>query len=171
MASLQSLLRSEMARAPASLANLMNKFNDAVRRSSSPERYSTLFCGQIDKQRKSLTYVNAGHIGPMLLRVSGALERLDVGGMPVGLFDRARYEEGTVPLASGDVLVCYSDGISEATNAAGELWEEGGIEQLLRQSVGGPASELVEKIVRAADDFAGGAEQADDMTVVALRIL
>jgi phosphoserine phosphatase RsbU/P len=171
MASLQSLLRSEMARAPASLANLMNKFNDAVRRSSAPERYSTLFCGQIDRQRKNLTYVNAGHPGPMLLRSSGTLERLDAGGMPVGLFDLARYEEGRVDLASGDVLVCYSDGISEATNTAGELWEEEEIEDVLRQAARCPASELVEKIVRAADDYAAGAEQADDMTVVALRIL
>jgi sigma-B regulation protein RsbU (phosphoserine phosphatase) len=171
MASLQSLLRSEMARAPASLANLMNKFNDAVRRSSAPERYSTLFCGQIDRQRRSLTYVNAGHVSPMLLRSSGTLERLDTGGMPVGLFDLARYEEGRVDLASGDVLVCYSDGISEATNTAGDLWEEEELEHVLRQSARCPASELVEKIVRAADAYAAGAEQSDDMTVVALRIL
>jgi sigma-B regulation protein RsbU (phosphoserine phosphatase) len=171
MASLQSLLRSEMARAPVSLANLMNKFNDAVCRSSAPERYSTLFCGQIDRSRKNLTYVNAGHPGPMLLRSSGTLERLDAGGMPVGLFDLARYEEGRVDLASGDVLVCYSDGISEATNTAGELWEEEEIEHVLRESARCPASELVEKIVRAADNYAAGAEQADDMTVVALRIL
>ena len=171
MASLQSLLRSEMARAPASLANLMNKFNDAVCRSSAPERYSTLFCGQIDGQRRSLTYVNAGHVSPMLLRSSGTLERLDTGGMPVGLFDLARYEEGRVDLASGDVLVCYSDGISEATNAAGDLWEEEELEHVLRQSARCPASELVEKIVRAADAYAAGAEQSDDMTVVALRIL
>ena len=94
MASLQSLLRSELARAPASLASLMNKFNDAVSRSVLPEGYSTLFCGQIDKQRKRLTYVNAGHVRPMLLRASGLLERLDVGGTPVGLFKAARYEEG-----------------------------------------------------------------------------
>jgi sigma-B regulation protein RsbU (phosphoserine phosphatase) len=171
MGSLQALLRAEMARAPVSLANLMNKFNDAVCRSSSPERYSTLFCGKVDGSRKSLTYVNAGHVNPMLLRASGALERLDTGGMPVGLFDLSRYEEGRVDLAPGDVLVCYSDGISEATNAAGELWEEGEVEQVLRQFARCPASELVEKIVRAADDYAAGAEQADDMTVVALRFL
>ena len=171
MASLQALLRAEMARAPASLANLMNQFNQAVSRSSSPERYSTLFCGRIDPLRKSLTYVNAGHIGPMLLRASGDLLRLDTGGMPVGLFDRALYEEGRVDLAPGDVLICYSDGISEATNTVGELWEENELEQLLRQSARAPASELVENIVRAADNFAAGADQADDMTVVALRIL
>jgi len=171
MASLQSLLRSEMARAPVSLANLMNKFNDAVCRSSAPERYSTLFCGRIDRQRRSLTYVNAGHVSPMLLRSSGTLERLDTGGMPVGLFDLARYEEGRVDLASGDVLVCYSDGISEATNSAGNLWEEEELEHVLRQSARCPASELVEKIVEAADAYAAGAEQSDDMTLVALRIL
>ena len=74
-------------------------------------------------------------------------------------------------LAPGDVLICYSDGISEATNTVGELWEENELEQLLRQSARAPASELVENIVRAADNFAAGADQADDMTVVALRIL
>jgi sigma-B regulation protein RsbU (phosphoserine phosphatase) len=171
MASLQSLLRSELARAPASLASLMNKFNDAVCRSVLPEGYSTLFCGQIDKQRKRLTYVNAGHVRPLLLRPSGALERLDVGGVPVGLFKVARYKEGLVDLAPGDVLVCYSDGIGEVTNAAGELWQEAEIEKVLRQSVRSTASDIVEGIVGAAADYAAGAEQADDMTLIVIRIL
>jgi sigma-B regulation protein RsbU (phosphoserine phosphatase) len=99
------------------------------------------------------------------------LERLKEGGMPVGLLEFARYTEGTIDLGSGDLLVCVSDGITEAVNTAGEIWDESGVEKVLKQTAGRPAAEFIECMVGAADAYATGAEQADDMTLVALRVL
>jgi sigma-B regulation protein RsbU (phosphoserine phosphatase) len=82
----------------------------------------------------------------------------------------AEYEEGSTILQSGDVLVCFSDGISEARNARGEFWQEPQIEDILRRASAATAQEVTERIVREADAFTGVAEQADDMTVVTLRV-
>ena len=95
----------------------------------------------------------------------------NVGGTPPGLLPVAQYEEGSTVLEKGDVLVCFSDGISEATNSSDELWDESEVEKLLRTASGATAREMTERIVHAADAFAGDAEQADDMTVVTLRVL
>jgi sigma-B regulation protein RsbU (phosphoserine phosphatase) len=97
------------------------------------------------------------------------IERLTSGGTPLGMFPMAEYEEGSTVLQSDDILVCFSDGISEARNSKEELWDESEIEDLLRAASGASAREVAELLVRGADEFTGEAEQADDMTVVTLR--
>jgi sigma-B regulation protein RsbU (phosphoserine phosphatase) len=99
------------------------------------------------------------------------LERLTTGGTPIGLLPGRLYDQGAIRLESGDVLLCFSDGISEATNEAGDFWKESEIEELLRSSGESSADELTRELVARADAFAGTAEQADDMTVVTLRVL
>jgi sigma-B regulation protein RsbU (phosphoserine phosphatase) len=91
--------------------------------------------------------------------------------MPIGLLSVARYEQAAVALEQGDALVCFSDGITEATNSAGEIWEESVIKGLLREARGASAQEITALLVREADAFTGDAEQADDMTVVTLRVV
>jgi sigma-B regulation protein RsbU (phosphoserine phosphatase) len=100
-----------------------------------------------------------------------AIERLATGGTPVGLLPMAQYEEGAIALQPGDTLICFSDGISEACNSKGEFWRESQIEDLLRKTADSSAQEITERVVGGADAFTGDAEQADDMTVVTLRIL
>jgi serine phosphatase RsbU (regulator of sigma subunit) len=174
MASIQASLRAQLVNAPSSLAGMMNNFNRVLYETSTPDKYSTLFCGMIHKENRTLTYLNAGQTPPLLLR-SGAnglsIEHLDVGGYPVGLLHVAVYEDATIQLHSGDVLVCFSDGISEATNAADEIWNEEGLETILLDLNGASAAEIIKKFVQAADDFTGEAEQADDMTMVVVRVL
>src|SRR5574338_1386625 len=105
MASLQASLRTKFDHRPETLSVSITEFNKAVCAMSSEERYSTLFCGLFDPLRKLLVYVNAGHVNPLLRRKDGLLERLEVGGPPIGLMPFARYEQGEVTLSPGDLLV------------------------------------------------------------------
>lgn len=171
MAGIQASLRSQVLKSPESMAELMNHFNKAVYSFSTADKYSTLFCGLLEPGIRRLTYVNAGQVAPMLLRADGTVARLDSGGFPVGLLEIAQYEQGEVTLASGDAVVCFSDGISEATNEKEEMWEEADVERVLQMCRGVTAQQMIDRVVTAADAFAGQAEQADDMTVVALRVV
>src|SRR5208282_4374852 len=133
MASMQASLRSRVVRAPVSLAALIGDFNKAVYSFSTPEKYSTLFCGLLDVRTRKLTYVNAGQVRPMLLRSGGGqVERLDRGGCPVGILYGSEYDQGEVLLQPGDAVLCFSDGISEATNAKDEMWADAEVEKIVR---------------------------------------
>jgi sigma-B regulation protein RsbU (phosphoserine phosphatase) len=174
MASIQASLRIGLRRIPESLSWLVAHLNTAVHEASAPGRYSTLFCGVLEPGSRQLTYVNAGQCAPMLVR-SGengiAIQRLTAGGTPIGLLPGAQYEEGSTILRPGDLVACFSDGVSEACNSEGGIWEESDVENLLRSAYGSTADKVTQELVRAADAFTGDAEQADDMTVVTLRVL
>jgi sigma-B regulation protein RsbU (phosphoserine phosphatase) len=166
MASIQASLRTQMLRPPDSLVQLIADLNRSVYNSSTPDKYSTLFCGSIDPSRRRLRYVNAGQVQPLLVR-QGAARRLEVSCMPVGLIESATYEEGEAELQAGDVLVAFSDGVSEAMNQQEELWNEAEIMRIAAQYSG---TDVIKALVRGADEFAAGAEQSDDITVIAIRI-
>jgi serine phosphatase RsbU (regulator of sigma subunit) len=170
MASIQMLLRSSLQQ--RDLINLSTAFAELNRTlyiSSTAERYSTLFCGLISPDRSTLSYVNAGHVPPLLLHSDGRIESLPGGGVPVGLLPECTYEQFSVRLAVGDTLVVVSDGIIEACNRAGEFWHEKEIERILLDHCATPLSKVPALLCDAVDRFADGAEQYDDMTVVALR--
>ena len=172
MASIQASLRSQVVRPPDSLAAMMGDFNKAVYSFSTEDKYSTLFCGMVDASNSKLTYVNAGQVRPMLVRyATGEVERLDAGGLPVGLLEVSEYEQGEVLLQPGDAVLCFSDGISEAMNPEEAMWDEFEVEQVVRSCRGVMAQEMIDRLVAATDEFAGNAEQADDMTVIAIRTL
>lgn len=174
MASIQASLRAQFVNAPTSLAGMMNSYNKVLYDTSTADKYSTLFCGLIHKEKRTLTYLNAGQTPPLLLRRDAKgpfIEPLKLGGFPVGLMGVASYEDVTIELRSGDVLVCFSDGISEATNANDEIWDEEELEKILLGLKQESADQIIQKFVKAADDFAGEAEQADDMTMVVIRVL
>jgi phosphoserine phosphatase RsbU/P len=174
MASIQASLRIPLLRGPESLTHLVADVNESVYASSSPGRYCTLFCGLVDLRSRQLKYVNAGQCSPIVVQHrdgSVTINRLSTGGTPVGLLPVAQYGEGTMMLQPGDLLVCFSDGISEACNSKEEFWQESEIEDLLRGAVDTTAQKITDQLVQAADAFIGDAEQADDMTVVTLRVL
>lgn len=170
MAGIQASLRSQVLKPPESVAGLMNQFNKAVYSFSTDDKYSTLFCALWQAGPGKLTYVNAGQVSPMVVRAaSDRIERLESGGFPVGLLDFGQYDQGEIQLLPGDALVCFSDGISEATNARGDMWDDTEVEKVLSLCRGQKSQEIINHLVSAADDFTGEAEQADDMTVVVLR--
>ena len=171
MASIQTLLRSMLERESAHLPELIGDLNRALYASSTPERYSTLFCGLVSADRRRLTYLNAGQVPPYLLHADGALEQLNNSNLPVGLLPGVAYEQQTVPLREGDLLVVVSDGMMEVRNLDGEFWDEAGVGALIQQHGAQDASELAGNLCRSADAWANGADQYDDMTVIAVRIL
>ena len=127
MASLQASLRSEATRAPDNLAAAVGNVNRLVYEASASNRYATFFYGQYDPARSTFDYVNAGHNPPMLFHDGGGnstLTRLEPGGTVIGLLESALYQQGSVRLVPGDVLVAFTDGISEAMNLDDEEWGE-----------------------------------------------
>jgi len=99
------------------------------------------------------------------------MEYLDSDGVPVGLFDSATYEYASVNLQPGDLLACFSDGITEAMNREGQIWNEREITKVLCENRHCSSAELIQKLVQAADDYRAEAEQADDITIVIVRVL
>ena len=170
MASIQTLLRSLLQRESENLAAVLSELNRTLYMSSTAERYSTLFCGVISSDRTLLTYVNAGQVQPLLLHSDGQLERLEGSDLPVAMLPEAVYEQRSAALRPGDLLVVVSDGIVEACNEAKDFWEEEEVDRIVLGHGAGDVQELPEKLCRAVDAFANGAEQYDDMTVVAIRI-
>ncbi|HET7872992.1 MAG TPA: GAF domain-containing SpoIIE family protein phosphatase, partial [Terriglobales bacterium] len=173
MASLQASLRSEAARAPERLAPVVSNVNRLVYQASTSNRYATFFYAQYYPARHELTYVNAGHNAPMLFRRQGEewrVTRLATGGAVVGLLENFPYEQETLRLEPGDLLVAFTDGISEAMNPADEEWGEERLAETVKISSGMKARDLLEHLMSAADAFAAGASQHDDMTLVVMRV-
>jgi len=184
MASLQASLRAEAMRAGNEIAALMSRVNQALYEASSADRYATFFYAQFDPASRRLTYVNGGHCAPLLFRAdtsggtagvehlgSKKIERLDEGGPVIGLIPDCAYQQAELTLASGDCLVIFTDGVSEAMNPALEEWGEERLIATVVAAQGCEASEIIMRIMQAADQFAAGAPQHDDMTLIVLRFL
>ena len=171
MASIQTLLRSLLERESTRLDTVIQDLNRALYASSTAERYSTLFCGVISEDRRTLTYVNAGHIPPILVHRDGTVQAVHGAGLPVGMLPTWDYVQHTAPLQSGDLLVVVSDGIMEVSNEHGEFWDEDIVTRLVLDECAAPIAELPLKLYDIADIWSAGAEQYDDMTVIAVRIV
>jgi sigma-B regulation protein RsbU (phosphoserine phosphatase) len=170
MASLQASVRSQSARGDANLAEAMERVNSLIYESSASSRYATLFYAQLDPAARRLVYVNAGHNPPILLRKDGTMETLEAGGMVVGLMPRGAYQQGTVELGPGDLLLGFTDGISEAMNRDNEEWGEQRMMEAVKAAGNCTAAELIPKLLTAADAFVNGAPQHDDMTAIVIRV-
>ena len=185
MASLQASLRAEAMRAGNEIAALMARVNQALYEASSADRYATFFYAQFDPASRRLTYVNGGHCAPLLFRAdtgagaagpagierlgSKKIERLDEGGPVIGLIPECTYLQAELTLAAGDLMVIFTDGVSEAMNPALEEWGEVRLIATVRATQGCDACEIITRIMQAADQFAAGAPQHDDMTLIVLR--
>jgi sigma-B regulation protein RsbU (phosphoserine phosphatase) len=169
MASLQASVRGQAQSGSANLALLMESVNRLVFDASPSNRYATFFYAEYEAGPRRLRYVNAGHNPPMLFR-SEELLRLETGGPVVGMFRGACYEEAEIQLESGDAIVMFTDGISESMNAADDEWGEEELALAARESLERPAAETIARIMQAADRFAAGAPQHDDMTLVVMKV-
>jgi sigma-B regulation protein RsbU (phosphoserine phosphatase) len=172
MASLRASLRGLILNDPGDLAQMMQKVNRLVYEASSSSRYATFFFAVLDPQTREFRYVNAGHNPPVLVKqVSGELRRLEACGPVVGLLPFAAYQTGSLILEPGDLLIAYTDGISEAMTAEDEEWGEPRMLEAVPRQPAASAAEVLEKIFRAADEFTAGAEQHDDMTLLVMKIV
>ena len=168
-ATLQASLRT-LAALPGSLPDLVSQVNRyACDQSLQGRRFTTAFLAEWEPDTGLLTYVNAGHNWPVLLHDSGAVERLEEGGLPLGIHSATPYRSGTASLGIGDLLVIFTDGLVEAED---EQTQEYGEERMLPsvQSVrGATAAEALRRIMSAVDQFVGLTRQHDDITCLVLR--
>jgi sigma-B regulation protein RsbU (phosphoserine phosphatase) len=174
MASLQASLRGQTIKPCDTLSEMIHHINGLVYEASAASRYATFFYAQFDPLTRKLRYVNAGHNPPMLRRKKGdnyEFLRLEEGGTVIGLFPQSPYKEAEIELQSGDVLVAYTDGISEAMNHAQEEFDEERLMEAIRNCPEGSAATISSHILNHVDAFTAGADQNDDMTIVIVRLL
>jgi phosphoserine phosphatase RsbU/P len=170
MASVQASLRTAALFTGNNLAALLRVVNAQACALSLADRYATLFYAALDREARTLRYVNAGHNPPIVLHNDGSIDWLEPSGAPVGLFSDAIWQERVIRLQAGDRVIAYTDGVTEASSVSGEEW---GVDGLLRAVNGREtesADELVRSILDAMDDFSGGV-QTDDATVAVLCVL
>jgi sigma-B regulation protein RsbU (phosphoserine phosphatase) len=147
---------------------LLSLLNHQLYESTPPEKYATLFLGIYDGCSHHLTYSNGGHLPPILISKDGTIRRLEAGGTVVGLFDNMTYEEGAVKMHPGEILLAYSDGVTEPENDFGEFGEHRLID-LVRENRDLPLPQISQIVTMAVDDWIGDNEQPDDVTLVLAR--
>jgi phosphoserine phosphatase RsbU/P len=150
-------------------AELAARLNIQVSRHAPGSRFITMLLGLYDPVSGQITYVNAGQNPPLLRRASGRIERLTEGGMALGMFEHATYNAGTLALDQGDVLVLFSDGITEAENATGVAFDDAGLEQIVNEHWWKDLQTLGTSVLKAVEAHADGTRIADDLTILALR--
>jgi phosphoserine phosphatase RsbU/P len=174
MASLRASLRGVTLDNPRDFAKLMDKVNRLVYEASASNRYATFFFGALDPVTRVLECVNAGHNAPLVLRhkADGSTEilRLEADGPVVGLLPFAPYSEQSLQLEPGDLLVTYTDGISEAMTHDDEEWGEDRMMIAAASANDAAAQGVLDKIFAEADKFTAGAAQHDDMTLLILKL-
>jgi sigma-B regulation protein RsbU (phosphoserine phosphatase) len=169
IANVQSSLRTAALLSGNDAAAVLETVNRQVHASSFADRYATVFYGVFDAAISTLRYVNAGHNPPMVLRRDGSIDWLEAGGAPVGMFPDWPYEEGSVQLNSGDLVLAYTDGMVEVTNPSGEEWGLEGLHNAASESHARSAADLVDAVFQSMDEFSQG-HQTDDATAVVLRL-
>jgi sigma-B regulation protein RsbU (phosphoserine phosphatase) len=132
------------------------------------EKYVTFFFAYYDAATRKLTYTNAGHLPPVLFR-HGRIERLKVGGTVVGLFSPLTYEQADIQLEPGDLLLAFTDGITEPENTYGEEFGEARVLEVARRALNSPPDVLAEEIYRSVSDWTGSPELQDDMTLLVAK--
>ncbi|PYQ99560.1 MAG: hypothetical protein DMF95_14240 [Acidobacteria bacterium] len=151
----------------AGAAPLITRLNHGLFRRAIEARFLTTFYGILGADG-SFTYCNAGHNAPLLVTAS-AIRRLETGGVVLGLFERAAFEEETVTLMPGDLIVAFSDGVTEAMNPDGEEFTDDRLLACANAHRGGTPQEVLDALLAAVQAFCAGATQSDDVTVVTVR--
>jgi len=149
--------------------NMAASLNEQLCRSTDSNRFATFFLALYDDRARRLRYTNAGHNEPLLVRADGTVEKLSVGGTVLGAFEWVRYEEAATPLAPGDLLLVFSDGLSEAQNTLGEEYGEERLAQFAAAQRRHTADEIRRAVFEEIDDWSGGQERGDDQTVVIIK--
>jgi sigma-B regulation protein RsbU (phosphoserine phosphatase) len=177
MAGIQSALRAQFYNgledhssplAPFSTARVVDRLNRQIYSNTPLEKYVTFFFAVYDAQTRNLAYTNAGHLPPVLFR-GGKIERLRAGGTVVGLFPSATYEVGEIRLEPNDLLLAYTDGITEPENTYGEEFGESRLLEVARAMQNASPEVLVAEVYRCVDEWTGSPELQDDMTMILAR--
>jgi len=168
MANLQATLRGQTLLGNNS-KSCVSFANEMLYQNSAPNKFATLFYGIIDSSKNELSYCNGGHNNPFFFSHDNKLTPLDKGGLIVGIMPSVIYEEDTIPFNSGDLLVIFSDGITEAMNNTEEEFGEQRLIDVILQNKNEPAKDLIEIIIKKVQEFSGIQSQMDDITLVIIK--
>jgi sigma-B regulation protein RsbU (phosphoserine phosphatase) len=168
MANLQATLRGQTLLGNNS-KSCVSFANEMLYQNSAPNKFATLFYGIIDSSKNELSYCNGGHNNPFFFSHDNKLTTLDKGGLIVGIMPSVIYEEDTIPFNSGDLLVIFSDGITEAMNNTEEEFGEQRLIDVILQNKNEPAKDLIEIIIKKVQEFSGIQSQMDDITLVIIK--
>ncbi len=172
MATVQSSFRSQLRATSdgltVSTSTLVDHLNQQLYADTTPEKYATFYLGVFDDGSSTLTYPNAGHLPPILVR-NGQAQRFEVNGMVVGAFPFARYGESQIRLEPGDLVCFFTDGISEPENPYGEMFGEERLIELLIRNAHLEDSKIIECIMDSVREWTGSDELQDDMTLLLVR--
>jgi phosphoserine phosphatase RsbU/P len=168
MSSIHAAVRAH-TRTRLSASEIVSEINQYIYDNTPSNRYVTLFYSELEPRSNQLTYINGGHNSPLLARASGEVTRLDIGGFPVGITPFGDYREGWVEIEPGDVMVVYSDGVTESLNEEGEEFGEARLIEIVQKNRGRSAAGLRDRIDEALTKFVGRASAVDDLTIVILK--
>jgi sigma-B regulation protein RsbU (phosphoserine phosphatase) len=179
MATLQAALRAQVSQAMGTStdsdqrvqldpATVVSQLNQQIFANTSPEKYATFFFALYDESTRTLTYTNAGHLSPLLFS-NGSVAPLDSNGTVVGAFAFSQYDASCVSVTPGNLLVCYTDGITEPENAYGEMFGEERLVDLVRKHLHRDDHEIIRIVFDAVRGWTGQPELSDDMTLLLAR--
>ena len=168
MSSVHAAVRAH-TRTRLSASEVVSEINQYIYDNTPSNRYVTLFYSELDPRTHQLSYINAGHNSPILVRGTGEVTRLDIGGFPVGITPFGDYREGWVELEAGDVLVIYSDGATESQNEQGEEFDEARLIEIVQKYRERTAAGIRDRIDEALTKFVGKAKTIDDLTMVIVK--
>jgi sigma-B regulation protein RsbU (phosphoserine phosphatase) len=149
-------------------AKLVSELNRQIYAHTAPEKYATFFFGIYEESSCTLTYTNAGHLSPILIR-GGEATLLDTNGTVVGAFPFSEYDESKLTLHPDDLLICYTDGITEPENAYGEMFGEERLIDMVKRSAHESDQQIIQKVIGAVRDWHSAPELSDDMTLMIAR--
>ncbi len=174
MSNLQASLHGQVIH-PGSVSGVVERVNDLLVKSTDPHMFATFFYGLLNVRKASFTCTNAGHNPPVLLRADGRIEELTTGGLLLGMLGEQVYQQDTVELAPGEIIVLYTDGITEAVGPAADeddydaMFGEEALYEVLRRNRHLPASGIKDAILDAVSFHTSGVAQSDDITLVVIR--
>jgi serine phosphatase RsbU (regulator of sigma subunit) len=168
MALLLAVLRT-LADEELEASALVERLNKQICRHSPGSRFITLFYGVYSPSTGALTYVNAGQNPPFIRRADGSYERLGSTGVALGMFDHSTFGAVATGIAPGEMLILYSDGITEAEDPAGRPFEESGLESVIERYVTDPPAELTSRVLKAVEAHARKSRFVDDLTILILK--
>jgi len=169
MANVQASLRS-MARAGVPLATMVSGVNDLLCANTSPEQFVTFFAAIYSPAEKSFTCINAGHNPPRMVHADGTITLLEAGGLCLGIFSGAPYQEEMAAVNAGDLLMAFTDGVCEAMNSAEEEFGEDRIAEICRDNAAADSASIIETVEKSAIAFHGSDSFDDDFTLLVAKV-
>ena len=168
MSNLQATVRGQTIR-KVSTKDCLSLSNSIMYQNTDPEKFASLFYGILDVQSHNLCFSNAGHNYPLLFSNEKELIKLEAGGIVLGCLESSSYAEEKIQIAPGNILLLYSDGITEAVNTKGQEFGESKLVDTINKNWNDTSTELVEKIIAAVQTHAGDLPQMDDITIVIIK--